>query len=240
MIGIYAPFGKMGKALLAYLDEKQMPFTQYDRVNLQTFLDDASVIIDFSTHQATEDLLKILLISSNPLKKLVIGTTGLDEETFLLIEEYSKIAPVFYAQNFSQGITVLKKLIQIAAKALDYDIEIFEAHHALKKDAPSGTALYLGGGVASSRGQNLNDVKTCYQSSSESQVRKKGQIGFSVARGGHAIGEHSVFFFGDNEEIKLTHRGYSRTLYAEGAVLAANWLINQKPGLYSMDDLYSE
>ncbi|CAO5681776.1 MAG: 4-hydroxy-tetrahydrodipicolinate reductase [Holosporales bacterium] len=236
MIGVYAPSGKMGKALITHMEEKKISHSCYDRKDLSNFIEVSSVIIDFSTHQGTKNLLKELVISATPAP-IVIGTTGLDDESMLLMQQYAKKNPVFYAQNFSKGVTLLKKLASIAAKMLDYDVEIFEAHHALKKDAPSGTALYLADGIAKARNQELKDVQTCYQSSPESMIRKQGQIGFSVARGGHAIGEHSVYFFGDNEELKFTHRGYSRSLYAEGAVTAANWLKHKACGLYSMDDL---
>jgi 4-hydroxy-tetrahydrodipicolinate reductase len=237
MIGIYAPLGKMGKALTSLLEEKRISYITNDRYHLEYFIEKSSVVIDFSTPNATKILID-WLIKNNKKIPLVIGTTGLSEEIFENIHHYSAQAPVFYAANFSLGVFVQKKLSEIAAKILDYDVEIFEMHHALKKDAPSGTALYLGKTIAEARKQNFDDVRTCYQKNEASQLRKKGQIGFSVARGGQAIGEHTVHFLGEFEELSISHKGYSRTLYASGAVLAAHFLLKKdQSGFFTMDDL---
>lgn len=239
MIGIYAPFGKMGQALIQVLSTLNTPYITYDRLDLDSFLKKTSVVIDFSTPTATDFLIDALIVKKI-CKPLVVGTTGLTDETIKKITILGNTSPVFYAQNFSLGVFVQKKISQIAAKLLDYDVEIFEAHHAHKKDAPSGTALHLGEAIADTRGLVFEDVRTCYQHPGKA-VRQKDQIGFSVARGGSAIGEHTVHFFGASEELIITHKDYTRSLYAEGALLAANFLRKtNKNSLYGMDNIFNE
>ncbi|MEZ5894476.1 MAG: 4-hydroxy-tetrahydrodipicolinate reductase [Parvularculaceae bacterium] len=166
----------------------------------------------------------------------VIGTTGLSDADEAAIAEAAKTVPIVKSGNMSVGVNVLTALVEAAAKALNdsYDIEIFEAHHRAKVDAPSGTALMLGRAAAKGRGIMLDG----HMSFGERQgARKAGDIGFSVSRGGGVIGEHEVSFAGMQEIITLSHSAIDRGLFAKGAVAAARWVIGKPPGLYSMRDV---
>ncbi|CAO5676266.1 MAG: 4-hydroxy-tetrahydrodipicolinate reductase [Holosporales bacterium] len=233
MIGLYASNGRMGTALQDVLKNSATPYVVYDRNDLNVFCESVDVIIDFSTPDATTQLL-----NTNAHCPLVIGTTGLCEKTHRLINEQCQSRPIFYAQNFSIGVYVQKKLAECAAKILDFDVEIFEAHHALKKDAPSGTAIALGQAIAQARNVNFNDVAVFHRPTD--CMRKTSEIGFLSARGGGTIGDHTVHFYGPFEHVSITHNGYSRNIYAIGAIKAAQWLINKPSGLYHMDDLVAD
>ena len=143
-----------------------------------------------------------------------------------------------FAPNFAIGMLVTFKLVEMASRALGpaYDVEVFEAHHKLKVDAPSGTALKLGEVAAAARGTTLaqDGVFTRHGVTGE---RKAGSIGFSVVRGGDMIGDHTVYFIGTGERVEVTHRSSSRATYAQGAIRAAKWLAGRAPGLYDMDDV---
>ena len=142
------------------------------------------------------------------------------------------------APNMSLGVNLLLKLVELTAGKLDasYDIEVFEAHHRNKKDAPSGTALALGAAAAAGRGVKLSEVAE-YARHGAGAARPRGAIGFSVFRGGDVVGDHTVTFAGAGERIELTHRASDRLAFARGAVQAARWLIGRPPGLYSMQDV---
>ena len=171
-------------------------------------------------------------------KAIVIGTTGFAPDELAAIREAARDVPIVLAPNFSIGVNVALKLVDLASRALgpDYDVEVFEMHHKLKVDAPSGTALKLGEVAAAARDTTLerDGVFTRHGVTGE---RKAGTIGFSVARGGDAIGDHTVYFVGAGERIEITHRSQSRATYAQGAIRAARWLQGRPPGLYGMQDV---
>ena len=193
------------------------------------------IIIDFTVPKCT---LEILKIASKLKKRVVIGTTGFTKKEESLIKFYSKKIPILKAGNMSLGINLLMYLTEIASKVLEdkYLGKIFEAHHKHKKDYPSGTALMLGKGIAVGKNKNF------YRLIGKKYLNKKSfpygnKINFNSIRKGEIIGEHEVLFSNKKEIIRLNHEAFDRTLYSEGALTAANWLIKKKPGLYSMRDL---
>ncbi len=193
------------------------------------------LVIDFSTL----DLLgKHIGLAIQKNVSLVIGTTGASVYQKEEIKKASKTIPILYASNTSMGVTIMKSLITQVAKLLgvEFDIEIDEIHHRHKVDAPSGTSLSLGEAAAKGRGVNLQDV-ACYTRHGHTGPRSQGQIGFSVRRGGSVVGEHTVSFLGDDEALEITHKGFSRSLYAKGALQAARWLYGKPAGLYTMEDV---
>jgi len=195
----------------------------------------AAVAIDFTLPQATGANLEACVAAQCPL---VIGTTGHAPEVRERIVQAAGRIPLVMAPNMSVGVNLLLELVEQAARQLDerYDIEIFEAHHRDKKDAPSGTALGLGAAAAAGRGVALEQVAE-YERHGVTGARRPGNIGFSVFRGGDVVGEHTVSFAGIGERIELTHRASDRLAFARGAVRAARWLIGRPPGLYSMRDV---
>jgi 4-hydroxy-tetrahydrodipicolinate reductase len=195
----------------------------------------ADAVIDFTTPAAT---LYVAEAVAKAGKIHVIGTTGFTSEEQRKLESYAKKAVIVQSGNFSLGINLLETLVEQAAKALStqYDAEIFEMHHKQKKDSPSGTALMLGRAVAKGRNMQL-DARMTMNREGE---RKKGDIGFSVARGGDVVGIHTVTFAGPGELIELKHQGFSRDIYANGALHAAQWAEHKKPGLYSMRDVLND
>lgn len=195
----------------------------------------AGVVIDFTLPEATTANVAACVAAGCPL---VIGTTGHAPEARAAIEAGARRIPVLLAPNMSLGVNLLLKLADLAAKALDadYDIEIFEAHHRHKKDAPSGTALRIGEVVAAARGTTLAESGefTRYGNTGE---RRSGRIGFSVLRGGDVVGEHVLTFAGPGERVELAHRAHDRSGFARGALKAAQWLGGRSAGLYSMQDV---
>ena len=169
---------------------------------------------------------------------LVVGTTGHSEQQRAELEAVAQAIPVVLAPNMSLGVNVLFKLAELASRALDedYDIEIFEAHHRNKVDAPSGTALGLGRAAASGRGRALDDLAE-YVRHGHTGVRGRGKIGFSVVRGGDIVGEHRLIFAGPGEQVELAHTAQDRSSFARGALAAARWVAGRPPGLYSMLDV---
>mgnify|MGYP006299433533 CR=1 FL=1 len=188
----------------------------------------ADVLIDFSHPDLT---VKCLEYASEAGLPVVIGTTGLDDRCHSLIEEVSGKVPVCVAANFSIGVTVMMSLVAQAASALpeEFDIEISEAHHRRKLDAPSGTALVLGDMVADARGRTLAD-SAIFDRSDRRQARSPGEIGFQVTRGGDVVGEHTVKFLGEGERLSITHAATDRTIFARGALLAAEKLYGRGAG----------
>ncbi len=189
------------------------------------------VIIDFSAPECTNRILEFANLYKIPI---IIATTGLSDETAAAIKNYSKKIPIFRSDNMSYEIPFLKKILQQMAPQLvaqDYDIEICETHHNRKKDSPSGTAKLL----ATAINESLDNPKEFAYG--RTGKRQTTEIGISSIRGGDIVGEHSVLFFGPNETIELKHTAHSRKVFAEGAIKAAKFLVDQKPGLYSMDDL---
>ena len=195
----------------------------------------ADVIIDFTIPKCTLEMLKIALKLK---KRVVIGTTGFTQKEDFLIKKYSKKIPILKAGNMSLGINLLMYLTEIASGSLgdNYLSKVFEVHHRHKKDYPSGTALMLGKGIASGKNKNFyNLIGKKFLNKKNFPYGKK--INFNSIRKGEIIGEHEVTFSSGKEIIKLNHEAFDRALYSDGALTAAKWLINQKPGLYSMRDL---
>jgi len=166
---------------------------------------------------------------------IVVGTTGLSAEQKSAIAETATRGRVVLAPNMSVGINVLLSLVAQATEILGagYDIDIVEAHHRHKRDAPSGTALRLAEAVAQGRKRPLDEI-ACYSRHGDIGARPQGEVGVQTLRGGDVVGDHTVFFFGDGERVEITHRASSRATFAQGAVRAALWLPAQKPGLYDM------
>jgi 4-hydroxy-tetrahydrodipicolinate reductase len=195
----------------------------------------AQVAVNFALPTATPAVLAACVDARCPL---VLGTTGHNQEQLQAIEAAAKQIPLVMTSNFSLGVNLLFKLAELTAKTLDadYDIEIFEAHHRHKKDAPSGTALSLGDAVARGRGTTLAQDGV-YTRHGDTGARVRGNIGFSVLRAGDIVGDHTVTFAGIGERIELTHRASDRMSFARGALHAARWLATQPPGFYSMQDV---
>jgi len=193
------------------------------------------VIIDFTIPKCT---LEILEIASKLKKRVVIGTTGFTKKEESLIKKYSKKIPILKAGNMSLGVNLLMYLTEIASKSLndDYLSKIFEIHHKHKKDYPSGTALMLGKGIAEGKNKNLYSlIGRKFLNKKKFPYGKK--INFNSIRKGEIVGEHEVTFSSGKEIITLNHEAFDRALYSDGALTAAKWLTNKKPGLYSMRDL---
>jgi 4-hydroxy-tetrahydrodipicolinate reductase len=169
---------------------------------------------------------------------LVIGTTGHDAVQRAELQAIAAELPVVLAPNMSLGVSLLFKLAELAARALDadYDIEICEAHHRNKVDAPSGTALALGRAAALGRGANLDELAE-YTRHGQTGARTRGKIGFSVIRGGDIVGDHRLIFAGPGEQVELVHHAQDRSTFARGALVAARWVVGRPPGLYSMLDV---
>jgi len=194
----------------------------------------AQVLVEFTYPEPT---LEHLEICAKKETRAVVGTTGFTQEQKQKIEELSKKIPILLAPNMSVGVNLLFSLVEQACRILgeDYDLEIIEAHHRLKKDAPSGTALRLGEILARTRGWDFDKV-ACYHRQGMVGERPKEQIGIQSIRAGDIVGEHTVIFSTIGERIELTHKASSRQTFARGAVRAVRWLWNQPPGLYSMQD----
>ena len=172
-------------------------------------------------------------------RSLVIGTTGLDADTERALADASTHAAVLTAANFSIGVNLLLGLTTRVAEALDadsFDIEVVEAHHRRKTDAPSGTALALARAAADGRGVDLEAVRRDGRSG-DTGARPHGQIGLHAVRGGGVVGEHTVMFIGERERIELRHDALDRALFAEGALRAARWMAGRAPGRYTMQDV---
>jgi len=199
-----------------------------------------NVVLDFSRPEGTDKALQIALQHKAPI---VIGTTGHEKEFETKILEAAKVVPVILASNTSVVVTVLRKLAQLATTMLgsEFDVELVEAHHNRKIDAPSGTALTLAADVAEARGQKLENVMHCGRDQSSSK-RNPGEIGIQSIRGGDTIGEHTIYFLGDGERLELRQQATKRTAYADGAIRACRWLHERQqkggtPGMYSMFDV---
>ncbi len=195
----------------------------------------ANVIIDFTVPKCT---LEILKIAAKQRKKVVIGTTGFTKKEENLINKFSKKIPILKAGNMSLGVNLLMYLTEITSKSLgkNYLSKVYEIHHKHKKDYPSGTALMLGKGIANGK------KKDFYRLIGKKYLNKKSfpyskKINFNSVRKGEVIGLHEVAFSSGKEIVKLNHESFDRALYSEGALAAAKWLLNKRPGLYSMRDL---
>ncbi|NLJ90245.1 MAG: 4-hydroxy-tetrahydrodipicolinate reductase [Clostridiales bacterium] len=239
--------GRMGQAITQLLqsDDKAQIVAGIDVAGLKkndypvfkTFKDcdvDADVIIDFSSPDNLEEEFTYAKENNVPI---VLCTTGLSDEQNQRVKEVSKDIAVLQSANMSIGINMLLKVLKLTSKALaesGYDIEIVEKHHNQKLDAPSGTALALADVINEVLN---NDYHYVYDRSTQRQKRDKKEIGMSVVRGGSIVGEHEVIFAGIDEVIEFKHTAYSRNVFAKGAISAAIFLANQKPGLYNMEDV---
>ena len=249
-LGITGCLGRMGQQLirsskknkdfkLVTLTENRLINKKFNGIKPEFNTDKAfkktDVIIDFTIPNCTLDILKI---ASKLRKKVVIGTTGFTRKQENQIKKYSKKIPILKAGNMSLGVNLLMYLTEIASKSLtdNYLSKIFEVHHKHKKDYPSGTALMLGKGIADGKNKNLyNLIGKKFLNKKSFPYGKK--INFNSIRKGEIIGEHEVTFSSGKEIITLNHEAFDRALYSEGAIAAAKWLINKKPGLYSMRNL---
>jgi 4-hydroxy-tetrahydrodipicolinate reductase len=191
--------------------------------------EDAEVLIEFTTPEATVEHLSYR-------KPVVIGTTGLSEEQRTEVEAAAKDMPIVLAPNMSVGVNLLQEVVRdLSAKLAGYDIEVVEAHHRNKKDAPSGTALLLARAAAEGRGQDLDEVAVYGRGGLA--PRKEGEIGIHALRGGAVVGEHRLIFYSEGEEVEVTHRALSRRTFADGALRAAKFVAEAKSGLYSIRDV---
>ena len=208
-------------------DEEYPIFTNIENINVKP-----DVIVDFSIPKATFNILEFSKKTNTPI---VIATTGFSEEENKKIEEYSKNVAIFKSANMSFDVTMMKNLLkQIAPKLEGTDIEITEIHHNRKIDSPSGTAQML----ADSINESLGNKYHCeYNRHAKHEKRDKYEIGMNSIRGGNIVGEHIVQFYGEFETFEIKHTTYSRNVFAEGALKAAEFMINKQNGLYNMDDL---
>lgn len=218
---------------LAGIGRNEIPVTS----DLDRALRAGNVLIDFSDASSTAHHLDACAAAG---VAALICTTGLAAEVQARADAAATRVPVLVSANTSLGVTLLVELVRQAARTLpaEFDIEIVEAHHRLKKDAPSGTALALGRAAAQGRGQRLEDVaRTAREGIAP---RADGEIGFAVVRGGDIVGDHSVLFAGPAERLVLSHQATDRAIFARGAVATARWLAGQKPGRYEMRDFILE
>ena len=246
-LSITGCLGRMGQQLIKSAKEsknfKIVSVTENKKINKKVsglrpvlnseyaFLN-TNVIIDFTIPKCTLDVLKI---ASKLKKKVVIGTTGFSKKEEKLIKKYSKKIPILKAGNMSLGVNLLVYLTEIASRSLNDNFltKVFEIHHKHKKDYPSGTALMLGKGIAAGKNKEFNRmVGKRYLNKKSFPFSKK--INFNSLRKGQVVGEHEVKFSSGKEVITLNHESFDRALYSKGALTAAKWLMNKKPGLYSM------
>lgn len=232
-IGIIGSEGRMGVALAAAISEAGQQSCGIDKGgNVARLAVDADALVDFSSPAALEATLDACIAAKTPI---VIGTTGLEERHHYLIDDAARDIAVLQTGNTSLGVTLLAHLVREAASRLDadWDIEVLEMHHRHKVDAPSGTALLLGEAAAEGRAIEL---AKCSERGRDgvTGARGHGKIGFASLRGGTVAGDHDVIFAGPEEMITLSHRAENRMIFARGAVRAALWLVQQKPGRYTM------
>ena len=259
-IAIAGSSGRMGRALLeavtratdmrlsAALDRGDSPYLMKDAgeligapcginitENVAAALPGSDVLIDFTRPEGT---LAHLVVCREKGIKMVIGTTGFSAEQKEELKTASKNVPIVFAPNMSVGVNVTFKLLEIAARVLNegYDIEIIEAHHRHKVDAPSGTALHMGEVVAKALGRNLSEVAV-YGREGNTGERAAATIGFATVRGGDIVGDHTVMFAGTGERIEISHKASSRATFAEGALRAARFLAEKQNGLFDMQDV---
>jgi 4-hydroxy-tetrahydrodipicolinate reductase len=235
----------MGRAVTAVVeaDPALQLAARYDRADAEGLMAReaacraADIVIDFTTPEATVDLAEACAASASP--RLVLGATGLGDEHKARLAKAAEQVAIVYAGNYSLGLNLLIGMVRQAAAALpaqDWDIEVFEAHHKRKVDAPSGTALMLGQAAARGRDVALETVQRRARDGI-TNARPTGEIGFSVMRGGGIVGEHSVTFAAEDEILTFSHSARDRSLFARGAVAAARWVAGRPPGLYDMQDV---
>ena len=260
-IGITGTAGRMGKTLVQAIQAREnmqlsLALEQADNSSLgkdagvvagvehldvpitsQLLADTFDVLIDFTLPEATIAHVEQCASAGRPI---VIGTTGLTDSQLTVLQQASESIPIVFAPNMSVGVNVCLKLLKTAAEAFGntVDIEVVEAHHRAKIDAPSGTALKMGEVVADALGRSLKDDGV-FARHGRTGARERNTIGFSTIRGGDIVGDHTVMFIGDGERVEITHRSNSRMTYASGALRAAAWVVEQPRGLYGMSDILS-
>ena len=230
--------GRMGQAIIEVISQSDSLIlaAALDKGgDLNSALAQFDVLIDFSSPAAT---LQYLAICQNAGKAMVIGTTGFADDELQIINSAAKDIAIVFAPNMSIGVNVSLKLLAMAARAIgnDADIEIVEAHHRHKVDAPSGTALKMGEVIANALGRDLSKCAV-YTREGIEEPRSRQTIGFATVRGGDLVGEHTVSFFMQGERLEITHKASSRATFANGAVRAATWLKDKPSGLYTMQDV---
>ena len=203
--------------------------------SLSEVLKDCDVVIDFTAPVATEQHLQLCAEAG---VAMVIGTTGFSEQQKQLLNETATRTPVVYAANYSVGVNVSIKLLELASKVFgdSVDIEIFEAHHRHKVDAPSGTALMMGEAIAETLGRDLK-TDAVYCREGHTGARERQSIGFQTIRGGDIVGEHTAMFIGEGERVEITHKATNRMNFASGAVRAAAWVVGRDARKYDMKDV---
>lgn len=236
-LAVLGASGRMGQAVLCLASE--LDFEVVAQVSAGEDLasiarSKAEVVIDFSSPDATRALSKI---AADAGAAIVSGTTGLDDKTLRELDAASTKVPIFWAPNMSIGVHVLGVLVARATEMLgpEFDIEIIEAHHRRKVDAPSGTALRLAEIAESARG---GAVELVHGRSGKPGARAASEIGMHAMRGGDVIGDHHVHLLGEGERIELVHRASNRDLFARGALRAARFVVGKPPGRYAMSDLF--
>ncbi|WP_062570754.1 4-hydroxy-tetrahydrodipicolinate reductase [Pseudoalteromonas arabiensis] len=258
-IGVFGANGRMGLALLEAVSKKDdatltgayvrntsplidIAVNQLNSAasvdvlfSKETDVKDADVLIDFTLPAGMRNHLKTALEKNIAM---VIGTTGLNQDDIDALNEAAKHIPIVFARNYSVGVNLLLNLVQTAAVKFgdDMDIEIFEAHHRHKIDAPSGTALAIGEAIAEAKGWQHEEVAR-FDRNDDEHAKSQNEIGYSVMRGGDIVGEHTAYFATSGERLELTHKASSRMTFALGAVRAAGWLKNKPAGLYDMQDV---
>jgi 4-hydroxy-tetrahydrodipicolinate reductase len=228
-VALIGAAGRMGQAIIAVAESEGVEVVSRIDLGDAIGLADANVLIDFSHPDASRSTCNAAIKSELPL---VIGTTGHSAKEKQAIEAAAQKIPVVFASNFSIGVNALFSLTEQAAKILgeNFDLEILETHHRLKKDAPSGTAKTLAEILQRTR----NTEKLCHGREGISGERTKSEIGIHSVRGGDVVGDHTVIFAGQGERVELTHRASSRETFARGALRAARWVVGKSPGLYDM------
>ena len=201
---------------------------------LEPLLSAADVVIDFTSAEASVSHAKVCAAAKVPL---VVGSTGFNAESRAQMAEAAKSIPVVLAPNMSIGLNVMVEVVAQLARQLgnDFDIDVLEAHHRHKKDAPSGTALRLADELVKATGRAASDVRTSRVGLTGE--RPRAEIGVQTLRGGDVVGEHTVFFFGEGERLEVSHRASDRTQFGRGALRAAKWVAGHAPGLYDMADV---
>ena len=237
-IAVAGASGRMSQSIIQSIkqsDKTTLGVTLDKGDNLNSVIDQFDVLVDFTRPEATLDYLAICIATG---KSMVIGTTGFDDAGLQMIKDAGTKIPVVFAPNMSVGVNLSLKLLEMAAKVIgeESDIEIVEAHHRHKVDAPSGTALKMGEVVANALGRDLSKCAV-YGREGIEKPRDRQTIGFSTIRGGDVVGEHTVSFFMEGERVEITHKASSRMTFANGAIRASAWLQGKPAGLYSMQDI---
>ncbi len=227
---------RMGENVVCGVDISPAPAAFPVYPDLSRVCEQADALVDFSSPRGTEERLAFCQARGLPA---VLGATGYSEEELRAVERAAEHMPIFRSENFSIGINLMRLLVKKAAQALGdaFDAEIVERHHALKKDAPSGTALMLAESVNEGYGGTKRNV--CGREG-RTDARDKREIGIHAVRGGNIVGEHEVMFAGEDEILTFSHSARSRDIFARGALIAAKWLLGRPAGLYGMDDLLAD